>query len=898
MLSKIVKRDGREVEFDGQKITDAIHGARCAVGHKDYATAEELSGRVIERLEKTYTDRAPTVEEIQDVVEQVLMECGHAMTAKEFILYRAERSRIREMNTRLMKIYEDITFKRADESDIKRENANIDGNTAMGAMLKYGSEGAKEFYGKFVLKPDHARAHRDGDIHIHDLDFYTLTTTCCQIDIKKLFKGGFSTGHGHLREPNDIQSYAALACIAIQSNQSDQHGGQSIVNFDYGMKDGVTKTYQRLYQTNLHKSYELLSGERADINVMKEARTRVYHETGLFPRLFGSGEYCAAESELLTDAGLDADTLRKAQNYAIDRAGEEIDRNTYQAMEAFIHNLNTMNSRAGAQTPFSSINYGMDTSPEGRLVIKNILLATEAGLGHGETAIFPIQIFRIKKGVNYDPDDPNYDLFKLAIRVSAKRMYPNFAFQDAPYNAKYYIEGRPETEIAYMGCRTRVIGNVFDPDNEISNGRGNLSFTSINLPRIAIKSNKNIDFFFDELERKLHLVTEQLLERFEIQARKSMENFPFLMGQGVWIGSERLRKGEEIREILKHGTLSIGYIGLAECLVALTGHHHAESAESRNLGIEIIGYMRRFADLMSKKYNMNFTLLATPAEGLSGHFVKKDREKYGDIPGVTDREYYTNSFHVPVYYDINAYDKIRIEAPYHELSNAGHISYVELDGDASQNIEAFESIIRAMYDAGIGYGSINHPIDRDPVCGYTGIIGDECPHCGRQEDEPALLCADGSYIVPAMAEERQEVFARRKSKLVNRIPAAVGAGTDAPGLDGTFRVVLAGGIEDHETDGYADAGSDDGFNPFDHFDYADFINDGYFTDGAKRYDPDGNADVLNGGDAAYTAEIVGGEVVPFERIRRITGYLVGTLDRFNNAKRAEERDRVKHGISH
>ena len=869
MISTILKRDGREVEFDGQKITDAINKARIAVGHKDYETASELSGKVMERLDALYVGRAPTVEEIQDVVEHVLMDCGHAITAKEFILYRAERTRIREMNTRLMKIYEDITFKPATDSDIKRENANIDGNTAMGMMLKYGSEGAKEFYGKFVLKPEHARAHREGDIHIHDMDFYTLTTTCCQIDIKKLFQGGFSTGHGHLREPNDIQSYAALACIAIQSNQNDQHGGQSIVNFDHGMKDGVLKTYQRLYQANLRKSYELLSGESIDPGVISATRSRVYHETGFFPRLGECDAYCAAEAELLAEAGLDAEILQKAQHYAVNKADEEIDRSTYQAMEAFIHNLNTMHSRAGAQTPFSSINYGMDTTPEGRLVIKNILLATESGLGHGETAIFPIQIFRIKKGINYDPGDPNYDLLKLAISVSAKRMYPNFAFQDAPYNIKYYKEGKPETEIAYMGCRTRVIGNVYDPENEISNGRGNLSFTSINLPRIAIKSNRNIEFFFDELERKLNMVVDQLLERFEILARKGVENFPFLMGQGVWIGSEKLKNGEELREVLKHGTLSIGFIGLAECLVALTGSHHGENAESRNLGIEIIGFMRRFADRVSAEHKLNFTLLATPAEGLSGHFVKIDREKYGSIKGVTDREYYTNSFHVPVYYDINAYDKIRIEAPYHELSNAGHITYVELDGDATRNTEAFERIIRAMFDAGIGYGSINHPIDRDPVCGYTGIIGDECPHCKRREDEPAQIRADGSYYIPEM--------------VVNAAAgrAMAGAGAAGPQESGGLRIVTAAGFGANEADGYY------AFN-----ENADYSSDGliYHAAGNDYFTEDSDAKLDED-----EIEIIGDEFVPFERIRRVTGYLVGTLDRFNNAKRAEERDRVKHG---
>ena len=891
MISKLLKRDGREVEFDGQKITDAIHKARLAVGHRDYETAAELSGKVVERLEGIYTDSVPTVEEIQDVVERVLMDCGHAMTAKEFILYRAERTRIREMNTRLMKIYEDITFKHASDSDLKRENANINGNTAMGTMLKYGSEGAKEFYGKFVLKPEHARAHREGDIHIHDLDFYTLTTTCCQIDIKKLFRGGFSTGHGHLREPNDIQSYAALACIAIQSNQNDQHGGQSIVNFDHGMRDGVLKTYQRLYQANLHKSYELLSEERIDAGIIETARARVYHETGLFPRLGENEAYCAAEAELLTAAGLDAEFLQKAQDYAVGKADEEIDRSTYQAMEAFIHNLNTMHSRAGAQTPFSSINYGMDTSPEGRLVIKNILLATEAGLGHGETAIFPIQIFRIKKGVNYDPEDPNYDLLKLALSVSAKRMYPNFSFQDAPYNLKYYKEGKPETEIAYMGCRTRVIGNVYDPGNEISNGRGNLSFTSINLPRIAIKANHSVEVFFDELERKLNLVADQLLERFEIQARKCVENYPFLMGQGVWIGSEKLRSDDELRDILKHGTLSIGYIGLAECLVALTGSHHAENAESRNLGIEIIGFMRRFADIASAKHKMNFTLLATPAEGLSGRFVKIDREKYGKIDGVTDRDYYTNSFHVPVHYDINAYEKIKIEAPYHELSNAGHITYVELDGDASQNPEAFERIIRAMFDAGIGYGSVNHPIDRDPVCGFTGVIGDECPCCGRREDEPAQICADGTYNMAVMAGAgTAEARARRgASARRQRVPAG-GKGEE----EGDLHVVEAAGFLGGAYAGGADycegSGDTDYYDGSGETDY-DCQDGGFYMGAKKKYYTDDD-----GAPQDCEETIIGAEIVPFERIRRITGYLVGTLDHFNNAKRAEERERVKHGL--
>ncbi|MGN1161474.1 MAG: anaerobic ribonucleoside-triphosphate reductase, partial [Candidatus Fimenecus sp.] len=400
-----------------------------------------------------------------------------------------------------------------------------------------------------------------------------------------------------------------------------------------------------------------------------------------------------------------------------------------------VHNLNTMHSRAGAQIPFSSINYGTDTSPEGRMVIKNVMLATEAGLGNGETPVFPIHIFKLKAGVSYNPEDPNYDLFKLACRVSAKRLFPNFSFLDAPFNKEFYVEGDPNTEVAYMGCRTRVMANNYDKTRSVTGGRGNLSFTSVNLPRIAIKSHGNLDYFFEELDRKIDLVIAQLLERFEIQAKRKVRNYPFLMGQGIWLDSEKLGIDDEVREVLKHGTLTIGFIGLAETLKALIGKHHGESKEAQNLGLEIIHHMRQRADEASEMTGLNFSLIATPAEGLSGRFVRMDRERYGEIPGVTDRKYYTNSFHVPVYYPISAFDKIRIEAPYHALTNGGHISYVEMDGDPTQNLDAFEAVIRCMYDAGIGYGSINHPVDRDPVCGYTGIIGDVCPRCGRHEGE-------------------------------------------------------------------------------------------------------------------------------------------------------------------
>ena len=738
MIQQIVKRDGRRAPFEIEKIANAIFGAAQASGGQDYEMARSLAGQVEKALEASVGEEIPTVEQIQDTVEKVLIESGHARTAKKYILYRNERTRVREMNTRLMKVYEDLTFQSSLENDVKRENANIDGDTAMGTMLKYGSEGAKQFYEMFILDPAHAKAHRDGDIHIHDLDFLTLTTTCCQIDLLKLFQGGFSTGHGFLREPNDIRSYSALACIALQSNQNDQHGGQSIPNFDYSMAPGVKKTFRRAFTDNLTKAIEIYleqeDGELLSKSIVKNAE-RETGESAVFAD--GNGFDEAVERLLCdhTDERTAAKIMRFTRKYAV----KETRRNTYQAMEALVHNLNTMHSRAGAQVPFTSLNYGTDVSPEGRLVMECLMKATEAGLGNGETSIFPIHIFKVKEGVNYNPGEPNYDLFKLAMRVSAKRMFPNFSFLDAPFNAQYYKPGHPETEATYMGCRTRVVGNVFDPTREIVNGRGNLSFTSINLPRIAILSKGDIDWFFEDLDRKIDLVIDQLLARLRIQSQKKVRNYPFLMGQGVWIDSEKLGPDDSVGEVLGHGSLTCGFIGLAETLKALIGVHHGESDEAQELGLKIVSHMRERMDQAAQQYHLNFTLIATPAEGLSGRFVRMDRARFGEIPGVTDREYYTNSFHVPVYYPISAFEKIRREAPYHALTNGGHISYIELDGDPTQNLEAFETVVRAMKEAGMGYGAINHPIDRDPICGYTGIIGDVCPRCGRREGEGVPL---------------------------------------------------------------------------------------------------------------------------------------------------------------
>ncbi len=765
--SRVLKRDGRTAVFEPNRIVQAIQKAFAASEEAEPQwTALRVTYTVLDRLRTRHANKPtvePTVEEIQDLVEDALMAHRFPKTARAYILYREQRSKVRELNDSLMQTFSSLTFN--DElSDSQRENANVDANTAMGTMLKYGSESAKRFNMLSVLKPAHSRAHQVGDIHIHDLDFLTLTMTCCQISLRDLFRGGFSTGHGVLREPRSIASYASLACIAIQSNQNDQHGGQSIPNFDYDMAEGVRLTFLTSYRSNLGKAFELLAPE-----IDREAAMAAVADA----RLGGDEDVLPMEViAIMAATGADEETVTKAQAFAREQAIKETDRATYQAMEAFLHNLNTMNSRAGAQTPFSSINYGTDTSAEGQMLIRNLLLATEAGLGRGETPIFPIQIFRVKEGVNFNPGDPNYDLFKLACRVSAKRLFPNFSFVDAPFNADFYEPGRPETEVAYMGCRTRVLANVADPTQQITHGRGNLSFTSINLPRLAIESAGDQSAFFAGLDTQLELVVDQLLDRLRIQSSKHVYNFPFLMGQGVWLDAKDLDPKDSIAEVLKHGTLTVGFIGLAETLTALIGEHHGQSEKAQRLGLQIVNHMRERLDAKSKQHRLNFSLIATPAEGLSGRFVRIDKERYGVIPGVTDKDYYTNSFHIPVDFEITAFEKINLEAPYHELTNGGHISYIELNGDPGRNLDAFEAIIRHMHAAGIGYGAINHPVDRDPQCGFSGVIDDVCPRCGRKDSAAA----------------------------------------------------------------------------------------------------------------------------PFDRIRRITGYLVGTLDRFNDAKRCEERDRVKHGL--
>lgn len=744
----VIKRNGKKVPFDETKIALAIkkgfdsvevdNGEDDKLRKYDSKDIQKVYQAVLKKIEKTAkeTDKFQ-IEQIQDFIEEELSSKGYEDVYKSFSEYRERRALSRQSffddkkTHKFLKSLENLGLKSANEEDAKRENANIDGNSPMGTMLQYGSTVSREFAKAYLMKPEFAKMHDEGEIHIHDMDFLAMgTTTCCQIDLSRLFKNGFNTGHGYVRPPQDISTYSSLAAIVIQANQNDQHGGQSIPALDYYLAPGVLKTFKKQFKQTIYDFLDL-DGFIGVINI-----DRIIREIDKI-------ESIEVNLEEFSDYQKGSGRIKEIFKLASEKALQKTDRATQQAMEAFVHNLNTMHSRAGAQVPFSSVNFGTDISPEGRMVTRNLLLATDRGLGNGETPIFPVSIFKVKEGVNYNKEDPNYDLFKLACKVSAKRLFPNFAFVDAPFNLQFYKPGDVNTEIAYMGCRTRVLADVTSPDNQVVTGRGNLSFTTINLPRLGIKygvalkerDKADMKGFYNELGEIMDKVRDQLLERFEVQCSKHSYNFPFLLGQGVWTNGEKLKPTDRLRKVWKHGSLSTGFIGLAECLKALTGEHHGESKASQKLGLEIIKFMRNRCDENSAKYNLNFTCLATPAEGLSGRFTSIDRAIYGKIKGVTDREYYTNSFHVPVYYNISITDKIKTEAPYHELTNGGHISYIELDGDVASNVDAFEKVIRIMKESGIGYGAINHPVDRDPVCGYVGVINDVCPGCGRHEFE-------------------------------------------------------------------------------------------------------------------------------------------------------------------
>ena len=847
MSTIVIKRDGRRVPFDFTRIYNAV---AKAMDTPDDSICSKVVTYVVAHLPK----KKVTVEAIQDLVEQALVELKQYHIAKNYILYRNKRTQARDLNSTLNKTIHDLIEVDAKELDSKRENANIDGNAPMGIMLEFGSEIAKKYSLDNLINPEVAQAHKKGLLHIHDLSFYPLTFNCCQIPAGKFLKRGFHTGHGYIREPNSITTAAALMCIIIQSNQNSMMGGQSVPMFEYDLAPYVAKSYIK-HILNLVE-YEGIDCNKEDL---KEALNYLYEN-----------------KDTLIEEDIELDNWEKIHKEALKLTINE----TQQAMEALIHNLNTMQSRAGAQTPFSSINYGTGTTPEQRLIIKSILEATDKGLGNGETPIFPVQVFKLMAGKNKNKEDPNYDLFELSCKVSAKRLFPNYVFLDSSYNKQYIKEGHPETELAVMGCfsrghyiklldlntykvinaeigdfvenydykkyrvwdtlsegyveilnvinnpetsnfykvyydqkfvvtvtedhyfpivgkgrtnirdlqrgdqlyrsnssifatvtkvikltnftaksycletssdrfdinnivsnncRTRVISNVYDPSHEISVGRGNIAFTSINLPRIGISSAGDITHFYNQLDKALELAYTSLIDRFNFLKTKHVYNFPFLMTEGVWLGSENLESNDTIEEVLKQGTLSIGFIGLAECLKALIGAHHGESQEAQNLGLEIVRHMREYCDKAAERTGLNFSLFATPAEGLSGRFIKMDKEKFGVITGVTDKDYYSNSTHIPVYYNISAHKKIELEAPYHELCNAGHIAYVEAEGDISKNIEAFKSIILYMDKNNMTYGSINHPVDRCPVCGYVGIINDTCPKCGRHEAEAVSI---------------------------------------------------------------------------------------------------------------------------------------------------------------
>ena len=734
----VIKRNGKKVPFDETKIALAIQKGFDSVDDEDnrkYDTkdTQKVLDRVIKNIEEQKPEKLK-IEEIQDLIESSLKHYNYNEVYESFSNYREKRRESREFffddkkKHKFLKTIESLGLKSSFEDNSKRENANVNGDTAMGTMLQYGSTISKEFSKAYLMKKKYSELHDEGYIHIHDLDFYAMgTTTCNQLDLEKLFKTGFSTGHGHIRPPKDIMSYAALAAIVIQANQNDQHGGQAIPAFDYYLAPGVLMTFKKQLKQTISEFIDLMGfSNYLNMNtIVKEIDkiTTITIDKNTFEKFIKDNE-----------------VLDRLFSMAIEKAYMKTNRITYQAMEGFIHNLNTMHSRAGAQVPFSSINFGTDTTAEGRMVIKNYLYALDSGLGRGETPIFPISIFKVKEGVNFNKEDPNYDLFRLSCEVSSKRLFPNFSFIDSKFNKEYYKEGDYRTEVGYMGCRTRVMANVADPSKAITPGRGNLSFTSINLVRLGIKhgivnGETDLDGFYQELKELLEDVKDQLLERFQYQCEKRVYNFPFLMGQGIWLDSEKLKPTDKVRRVLKHGTLSIGFIGLAECLKALIGKHHGESEEAEKLGREIISFMRKQIDEYANSYTLNFSLIATPAEGLSGRFTKIDRAIYGKLKGITDREYYTNSFHVPVYYNTSIKHKIEVEAPYHALTNGGHISYIELDGDTSANVDAFEKVVRLMKEYEIGYGAINHPVDRDPVCGYVGVINDTCPRCGRKDEE-------------------------------------------------------------------------------------------------------------------------------------------------------------------
>ena len=699
---QVIKRDGRIVKFEPERVTNAICKAmnECEV---NTSMASTITEQILEQMKDKDTW---SVDAIQNLVENQLMASNMPDVARAYIIYRNKRDIVR--NGKSNAIIADIIA--AKKNDITRENANMNADTPAGMMMKIASERSKEFTDGFLLSERASQLVSDGILHIHDKDYYpSKSLTCVQSPVDKLLSDGFFAGHGESRPAKRIETASILTCISMETTQNEQHGGQSIPAFDFYLAPFVRKTYIEEVE-----KLEAVIGD--DYSRIKNEPVDEYEFVPL-DKLYG---------------------LPRVKQQAINMTVNRV----HQSMEAFIHNMNTIHSRGGNQVVFSSINYGTDTSAEGRCIIRELLRSTYKGVGNGSTAIFPIQIWKKKRGVNYLPEDPNYDLYKLACEVTAKRFFPNFLNLDATFNQNEEWKAddpkRYMHEVATMGCRTRVYENRFGKKQSV--GRGNLSFSTINLPGIALsvkdETTSEIRFakFLDKLDEAIEITGQQLYERYEFQCTAMAKQFPLLMS-GMWLDSENLKPGEEVRPVLKHGTLGVGFIGLAECLIALFGQHHGESEQMQTLGLYIISYMRDKVNLLSEKYNLNYSVLATPAEGLSGKFTKMDKVKYGVVEGVTDKDYYTNSNHIPVYYKCSAAHKAKIEAPYHDLTRGGHIFYVEMDGDATHNVEAIMDIVALIDKHNIGYGSINHNRNRCLHCGYEDAADNlkECPHCGSTE---------------------------------------------------------------------------------------------------------------------------------------------------------------------
>lgn len=710
-MKYITKRDGTKEEYKFEKIENAIRKAFAGTSENSEENIQNVLGYF-----KNHFLSLKNVEEIQDAVEKSLINKKMYLTSKAYILYRKQRENARSANSKLTKTFNDLLFKDAEDFDLKRENANQNGNAPMGLMLFFGSETEKEYVKRHLISEKFAYEHDNGDFHIHDLNMYACTFNCCNIGLKNLLKYGFSTGHGTIREPQSISSALALTAIIIQANQNDMFGGQGIPLFDYELCPYLVKSFAK----HLKQCIEISLGIEITDNKINNFLDELFETEGSVLDNLGK-----VKSYIY-------DLTKEKTDFIVNKAVKLLDKETKQGMQAFIHNLNTMQSRAGSQVPFSSINYGTNTTSEGRMIIKNILDATEEGLGFSETSIFPVQIFKTKENVNFDQNDPNFDLFERACEVSAKRLYPNFVNIDVPGNIEYYVKGKPETEMATMGCRTKTLAQL-DGTGRVTN-RGNIAFTTINLPRLGILADHNIEKFYELFDNMIQDAKNELLERVKFLCTKKVLNFPFLVGQNVYLGSEDLGWEDTIEKVLRNGTLAIGFIGLAECLIALTGKHHGESKESYELALKIVSRLREKTDLFTKETGWQFGCFATPAEGLSGRFTKIDKEKFGIIENVTSRKFYTNSFHIPVYFKITAAEKMKLEGPFHNLCNAGAISYIEMDGDATKNIEAIKRLVKYSKECGISYFSINHNLDVCPICGYTGIIDSNvCPCCGWEE---------------------------------------------------------------------------------------------------------------------------------------------------------------------